>query len=209
MPSTTREYLERLAAARGDAIVVTTMTASKIWPTISSCELDFDYLPSAMSHAADIALGIALAAPSRRVICVNGDGSLVMNLGGLISAALSTSRRAGGVSPPVTRQVSSPIAQNLTMLVMQNGTYEVVGGGQVPGADRTDLCAVAAACGWPIVRQFADAAQFAAGLPELLTAPGPIFATLAVADPPGMPLVLPVRHPREALRALRLVLSTP
>jgi sulfopyruvate decarboxylase subunit beta len=187
MPSTTREYLERLAAARGEAIVVTTMTASKIWPTISSCDLDFDYLPSAMSHAADIALGIALAAPTRRVVCVNGDGSLVMNLGGLITAARSA---------------------NFTMFVMQNGTYEVVGGGQVPGADHTDLCAVAAACGWPIVRRFADAAQFAAGLPEMLSAAGPVFATFAVADPPGMPLVLPARHPRDALRALRRVLST-
>jgi thiamine pyrophosphate-dependent acetolactate synthase large subunit-like protein len=188
MPSTTREYLQVLAAGRGTAVVVTTMTASKIWPAISATDLDFDYLPSAMSHAADIALGIALAAPGRRVVCVNGDGSLSMNLGGLITAADCQ-------------------ATNLTMLVMENGTYEVVGGGRAPGAGRCDYGQIARGCGWPTTRRFDDAAGFAAGLPELLAVAGPVLATLAVVDPPGMPLVLPARHPRQALRRLRGVLT--
>jgi thiamine pyrophosphate-dependent acetolactate synthase large subunit-like protein len=189
MPSTTREYLEVLSAGRDSAVVVTTMTASKIWPSISADALDFDYLPSAMSHAADIALGIALAAPDRRVVCVNGDGSLSMNLGGLITAADCQ-------------------AMNLTMLVMENGTYEVVGGGRAPGAGRCDYGQIAAGCGWTATRRFDDAHQFAAGLPELFTISGPVLATLAVADPPDMPLVLPAQHPRDALRRLRGVLGT-
>ncbi len=125
MSSTTREYLECLVPLRGDAILVTTMTAAKIWPQIADGVLDFNYLPSAMSHAADIALGLTLAAPRRKVICVNGDGSLVMNLGGLITAA-------------------DTAATNLLMLVMDNGVYEVVGGGRIPGAGRTDYAALAA-----------------------------------------------------------------
>lgn len=189
MPSTTREYLERLKELQGDAILVTTMTPAKIWPQIADGVLDFNYLPSAMSHAADIALGLALAVSSRRVVCVNGDGSLAMNLGGLI-----TSAEAGAV--------------NLIMLVMDNGTYEVVGGGRVPGAGLTDYAAVAAGCGWPTTRRFECAADFAAGWSGLVARPGPCFAALATQDPSGMRLQLPARHPRQALRDLRAVFKS-
>ena len=87
MPSTTREYLDVLATHRGDALVVTTMTAAKVWSLVSPVAHDVNYLPSAMSHASDMALGLALARPSQRVVCVNGDGSLLMNLGSLVTAA--------------------------------------------------------------------------------------------------------------------------
>ena len=138
-----------------------------------------------MGHAGDIALGLALARPERKVVCVNGDGSLAMNLGSLITAADAK-------------------AANLVMLVMENGAYEIVGGGRVPGAGLVDYSAAARACGWPTVRRFEHAAAFAQGLPELLAAPGPALATLAVADPPSMPITLPARHPRDASRTAAL-----
>jgi len=183
MPSATLEYLTILAAARGNALVVTTMTAAKLWPRVSDSPFDVGYLPSAMSHAGDIALGLALAQIERRVACVNGDGSLLMNLGSLVTAAAAEAR-------------------NLLMLVLVNGTYEVVGGGRVPGAGRTDYAALATASGWPVAVAFPDADAFAAGLPALLRAEGPAFAALEVVDPPSLPLTLP-RHPGDALRAMR------
>lgn len=183
MPSTTLEYLGVLAAARGEAIVVATMTAAKLWPHVSDSPWDVGYLPSAMSHAGDIALGLALARPERRVVCANGDGSLLMNLGGLVTAA-----DAG--------------AGNLLMLVLRNDRYEVVGGGRVPGAGRTDYAALARAAGWPVAVACRDAEEFAAALPGLLRGEGPALAELAVADPPELPLTLP-RHPGEVLRAMR------
>ncbi|MGE0605855.1 MAG: thiamine pyrophosphate-dependent enzyme [Pirellulales bacterium] len=188
MPSSTHEYLTRLAALRGDAILVTTMTAAKIWPQIEDGVLDFNYLPSAMSHAADIALGMALAVPRRLVICVNGDGSLVMNLGGLVTAA-----DAG--------------AANLRMLVMDNGVYEVVGGGRIPGAGRTDYAALAAACGWPTAMRFSNAQELADGWATFAGGPGPALAVLTTVDPPGTKIQLPARHPRQALRDLRAFLT--
>lgn len=183
MPATTLEYLRILAAGRGEAIVVTTMTAAKLWPHVSDSPLDVGYLPSAMSHAGDIALGLALARPERRVVCTNGDGSLLMNLGSLVTAAEAEAR-------------------NLLMLVLRNDTYEVVGGGRVPGASRTDYAALARGAGWPVAVKCGEADEFAAALSSLLVAEGPALAELAVVDPPDLPLKLP-RHPGEVLRAMR------
>ena len=182
--ATTREYLEVLRAARGEAIVVTTMTASKVWPLLGDGPLDVNYLPSAMGHAADIALGVALAAPRRRVVCVNGDGSLAMNLGGLITAAEQQ-------------------AANFTQILLVNHRYAIVGGPPIPGAGRVDWAGMARAAGWPVARSYAEVAPFADDVSELLTAPGPVFAALEVIDPPDLPQRLPPRHPGQSLRDLQ------
>jgi phosphonopyruvate decarboxylase len=185
---TTREYLEVLKAARGTAIVVTTMTASKVWPLLNDGPLDVNYLPSAMGHAADIALGIALGAPSRRVVCVNGDGSLAMNLGGLITAAEQR-------------------VENLTQILLVNHRYAIVGGPPIPGAGRVDWSGMARAAGWRLVRSYQEVAPFAADISELLTAQGPIFAALEVVDPPELAQRLPPRHPGQALHDLHAELT--
>ena len=87
--ATNVDYFEVIARHRTDEIVVTTMSSYRDWPPLSTRpELDFNYLPSAMSHAPDIGLGLALSRPERRVIVLNGDGSLVMNLGCLVTAGI-------------------------------------------------------------------------------------------------------------------------
>ena len=64
-----------------DEVVVTTMSVTRPWGRLSSHDLDFASADSAMGHAADLALGIALARPDRTVVCLNGDGSMLMSLG--------------------------------------------------------------------------------------------------------------------------------
>jgi len=49
-------------------------------------------LAGAMGAAVTMGLGLALAQPKRRVLCVTGDGELLMNLGGLATAALMNRR---------------------------------------------------------------------------------------------------------------------
>src|SRR3984885_11547712 len=83
----THEALAVLAAHRGDKIVVTTMSAVGVWPTLSDTPLDFAYLPSSMGMAPALGLGLALAQPGRGVIVVNGDGSMLMSLGSLVTLA--------------------------------------------------------------------------------------------------------------------------
>ncbi len=181
---TTHAYLSVLAAARGSASVVSTMTAARVWATLSDGPWDVPYLPSAMGHAADIALGLALAVPERRVVCVNGDGSLAMNLGGLVTAA--------GLSPP-----------NLTQVVILNHRYQIVGGPPIPGGSAVRWAEIARAAGWRQAAHCRDAAEFAAGLAEWLERAGPSFVTVEVVDAPEMPQRLPRRHPAVALAELR------
>src|ERR1700680_3210117 len=82
-----REALEVLAVHRGERIVITTMSSVGLWPQLSNSPLDFSYIPSAMGHGPDLGLGLALAQPERGVLVVSGDGSLLMNLGSLVTIA--------------------------------------------------------------------------------------------------------------------------
>lgn len=63
---TRAELLRPLARLRTDEVVVTTMGVTRPWGRLSRHDLDFASADSAMGHAADLALGIALAAPSGR-----------------------------------------------------------------------------------------------------------------------------------------------
>ncbi len=87
-PLLTKDQLLRpLAALRTNEVVVTCMSVTRPWGRLSDHDLDFASADSAMGHTADLALGIALAQPSRKVICLNGDGSMLMNLGTLVTIA--------------------------------------------------------------------------------------------------------------------------
>jgi sulfopyruvate decarboxylase subunit beta len=79
--------LEKLAARRKDELIITCMGTAKPWEKLSNTDLDFASVDSAMSHAADFALGIAIAQPALRVITLNGDGSMVMCLGTFVTLA--------------------------------------------------------------------------------------------------------------------------
>lgn len=184
MPSTTREYLDVLATHRGDALVVTTMTAARVWSLVSPVAHDVNYLPSAMSHASDMALGLALARPSQRVVCVNGDGSLLMNLGSLVTAAHCR-------------------ASNLVQIVIVNDAYLITGGSPIPGRATVDWPGLARAAGWPVAVHCDEAAVFAELAPSFLSADGPVLISVAVVDPPDLAMRLPPVHPGESLRILR------
>ena len=72
---------------RGDAVVVSTMTPNRYWSTVSeSPELDIPVF-GAMGKASSVALGIAVARPDRRVMVLDGDGAVLMNLGTLVTIA--------------------------------------------------------------------------------------------------------------------------
>lgn len=158
---TKAQLLEPLARRRTDEVVVTTMSVVRPWGRLSDHDLDFASADSAMGHTADLALGIALAQPNRRVLCMNGDGSMLMSLG-----TLATIVDAG--------------ATNLVLIVIQNGTYEITGNQPVPGAGTVDFAAMARAAGFPRSLHFEDADAYEAALDEILHAPGPIFVSVRV-----------------------------
>src|SRR5258707_8483182 len=87
MPMTQHEALAVVAAHRGRRVVMPTMGAIGIWPSLSDVPLDFAYMPSSMGQGPALGLGLALARPETGVVVLCGDGSLLMNLGCLVTIA--------------------------------------------------------------------------------------------------------------------------
>jgi sulfopyruvate decarboxylase subunit beta len=175
------ELLAPLARLRGDQVVVTTMGLVRPWARHSESPLDFASADSAMGHAADFALGLALARPARGVICLNGDGSMLMTLGTLVTAVASGAR-------------------NLRLFVAENGRYEITGNQAIPGAGRVDFAGMARAAGFPRAERFHEAGAYASALPALLRAEGPVCVVAEVEPADETPLG---RGPTEAAAYLR------
>lgn len=161
---TKQELLEPLARARTNEVVITSMGVVRPWGRLSDSDLDFASADSAMGHTADLALGVAMAQPSRRVVCLNGDGSMLMSLGTLATIVES------GVD-------------NLILFVIVNGTYEVTGNQPVPGARTLDFAAMARAVGFANVHHFEEASAYASALEAILheNVKGPTFVSVSVA----------------------------
>lgn len=155
------ELLEPLFRLRGNAAVVTCMGVTRPWGKYSSSDLDFASADSAMGHTADLALGIALAQPKRKVICLNGDGSMLMSLGTLTLAVQSK-------------------AKNYILFVVQNDIYEITGKQPVPGAGKTDFIALARGTGFEKCYSFDDPVKFREKLPDVLSEEGPVFILVNV-----------------------------
>lgn len=161
--------LAAVHAARGPRdVVVTTMTPARDWMLLAPHPLDLVLVPSAMGSAPSMGLGLALAQPTRRVIVLNGDGSMLMNLGALVTIAESG-------------------ATNLLVVVFQNGTYEVTGSQRVPGGTNVDFGAIARGSGLTSVYDYTSESAWMAELPRVIAAPGPTFVTLHVEPVYGVP----------------------
>lgn len=154
--------LEKLAARRKDEVIITCMGTAKPWEKLSDTDLDFASVDSAMSHAADFALGIAIAKPERRVITLNGDGGMLMCLGTFVTLAQRP-------------------CENYTMIIIENGTYEVTGNQKVPGAQLMNFEAMARGAGLEKVYSIESEAAFEDLLPKLFEEPGPMVCILKVA----------------------------
>jgi thiamine pyrophosphate-dependent acetolactate synthase large subunit-like protein len=165
--------LDVLRKARGDEeVVVTSMGAAREWLKGGSHPLDFAYVPSSMGQGTALALGIALAQPARRVIVCNGDGSMLMNLGSLVTITAQ--------APP-----------NLVVIVFDNGVYEVTGGQPTPGSASVraarrdvDFCGVARGCGFESVFEIREFEAWRRDVRSVLGARGPVFVSLKVAAEP-------------------------
>jgi thiamine pyrophosphate-dependent acetolactate synthase large subunit-like protein len=183
---TQREALEVLAAHRGDHIVITTMGSVAVWPALSDSPLDFAYIPSSMGQGISLGLGLALA-QNRRVVAVMGDGSLLMNLGSLVTVA------------------NHPAP--LTIILIDNGLYEVTGGQDVAGAGRTDFAGLARAAGIQRTDTFEAAAAWRTAAADTLSSDGPAFVWLKVRGERGHSTPSPLRPMAEQVGRLRNALS--
>ncbi len=149
---------------RHDGIILTTMSANNVHhglPQVSKHEsLDFP-MGGAMSKASSLGLGLALAQPDRKVMIVDGDGSLLMNLGSLVT-------------------VSNKAPENLYHFVFENGVYAITGGQPVPGSGTVSFAGMAKEAGYAAVYEFDDTEEFATGLDGILEQKGPVLICLKI-----------------------------
>ena len=112
------------------------------------------YMLGSMGMAVPIGLGVALAQPERTVIVLEGEGSVLMNLGALATV--------GREAPP-----------NLTIIVWDNAQWQLTGGQTTATGITTDLSVVAKGCGIANSSAPADESEFEQSVRYALDAPGP------------------------------------
>ena len=124
------------------------------------------YMLGSMGLACPIALGVALAQPERGVIALEGDGSLLMSLGCLATIAT--------VKP-----------RNLTVIVWDNGIYQITGKQPTATSHATDIVAVAIGAGIANSSWIRDEAHFEELIGRGFGAGGPVLLAARIDDRPG------------------------
>lgn len=135
-----------------------------------------------MGHASSIAMGLARAQPSRKVICLDGDGAVLMHMGSLAIIGQS------GV-------------KNILHIVINNGAHDSVGGQPTVGFG-IDLGGIARSCGYRFARSVKDAGALDKAISELLHSEGPSFLEVRVNKGARKDLGRPILTPKQSRDAL-------
>jgi thiamine pyrophosphate-dependent acetolactate synthase large subunit-like protein len=126
------------------------------------------YMLGSMGLAVPIAFGVALAQPDRNVLALEGDGSLLMQLG-----CLST--------------IAAQAPKNLTVIVWDNGVYQITGSQQTPAARAgADLVGIAHASGIKQSDWASDEMEFEALVDQALMTDGPHLIGVRIEDVPAV-----------------------
>jgi thiamine pyrophosphate-dependent acetolactate synthase large subunit-like protein len=125
------------------------------------------YMLGSMGLAIPIALGVAIAQPQRHIVALEGDGSLLMQLGCLTTIA--------ALGP-----------KNLTMVIMDNGLYQITGSQPTPAAGLADFVAIARGAGIAKSAWAADEEDFDRLIDTALAEGGPTFVAARIDDKPGV-----------------------
>ncbi len=181
------EALRLLSQHYPDGIVVPVYQSAFDWMGIRPHPLNY-LCTGAMGQGSSHALGLALACPMEPVVVLDGDGSLLMNLGSLVTI--------GHQSPT-----------NFWHFVCENGIYEVNGEFPVPGHEKVDFAALALAAGYREAYTFSDLNEFADRVPEILATPGPILVALKVEAGESFPRDYPAIHSAQARISFKSALA--
>ncbi|MCA9109022.1 MAG: hypothetical protein KDA52_03665 [Planctomycetaceae bacterium] len=161
--------LRVLHEVRADEVIITSMGNGREWQQFAQHPLDFVHVPSSMGQTQSWGLGLALAQPSRRIVACCGDGSLLMNLGSLVT-------------------IANAAPSNFTLLVFDNGVYEVTGGQPTPASTARRLvgqgvnfASIANECGFRHTERITNLDEWKNRVDTLLNLLGPVCAVLEVA----------------------------
>ena len=138
---------------RENGIVMPIFMAMRSWVQVTDTPRR-DFSMGAMGKGSSVALGLALARPDLRVILFDGDGSLEMNLGSLVT-------------------VANKAPKNFYHFVIQNDMYAMTGGQPIPGAGIVSFRDMALAAGYPVAYDFDDLETFENTIGEVFQQDGP------------------------------------
>lgn len=151
-----------------------------------SHESDFLTVGS-MGHTSSIALSISHAKPDRHVVCLDGDGSLIMHMGALTTVGCSSPR-------------------NFKHVLLNNGAHESVGGQPTAGFN-VNFCSIASACGYKYAESASNLKDLKNLLDDFLGNDGPSFleVKLGLSSRPelGRPKTTPLENKNEFIRFIR------
>ncbi|MGN6716979.1 MAG: thiamine pyrophosphate-dependent enzyme [Candidatus Binatia bacterium] len=154
------EMLKTFARQRKDEIVVAVYTAAQELTHIQPNDLNYTFI-GAMGQGSSHALGLALGRPDKKVVVFDGDGSLLMNLGSLVT-------------------IANQAPKNYVHCVCENGCYETNGSVPIPRAGQMRFADLAKNAGYKKTYEIADLGDWERRLPEILKDEGPVFVTLKV-----------------------------
>jgi sulfopyruvate decarboxylase subunit beta len=152
--------LTALAKHHRDEVVVACYQGAFAWTRIHPHPLNCISV-GAMGLASTLGLGIAIGRPDKRVIVLDGDGSLIMSLSSLVT-------------------VAEAAPTNLIHIVCENGRYESNGGHPIPGNGRLSFVEMARGAGYRSCAEFDEIADFEAKIGSILAMEGPVFVTVKV-----------------------------
>src|SRR3954454_1773932 len=165
--------MERLQATRiavelaGDAPIIGGVGNSTF--DLVACDRPRNfYMWNSMGMASSIALGLALARPDMRVVVLDGDGSILMNLG-----SLATERSAG--------------VENLVHVIWDNGGWEITGGQPAGSPFGVDLEMVARGCGFLKTATVHEESAFRKAFSDAMADVGNAWAIVARVAPGDSP----------------------
>jgi sulfopyruvate decarboxylase subunit beta len=148
-----------LARHISDQIVIATYSSAAEWNELNPRVLNY-FSMGAMGLASSHGLGLALGRPDKRIVVLDGDGSLLMNLGSLVTIAAAAPK-------------------NFVHFVSKNSCYEANGSHPIPNP-KVDFSGLARAAGYAHCFDFSDLGAFEQQIAHVLGLQGPVFATLVV-----------------------------
>ena len=181
------EAVKVINSHRNQSVVVSTSKALREWNQISNRrDLDVDIL-DCMDKVADVALGISIARPDKKILILDSDSALRTNLSAMITTA--------HIAP-----------RNLIHFLFEDCDYSSTDGLPIQGLDSLDLVSFAREAGYAQAHSFDDLEDFALSLEDMLEEQGPVFIALKVSHTyPSF--CNPDRNMAESLSIVRDMLS--
>jgi phosphonopyruvate decarboxylase len=162
-------------------ISTTGMTSRELYERRENSDESHDkdlYVVGSMGHASSIAMGVAIGSRKSKIICIDGDGSLLMHMGSL----------------PIIGQSN---LQNFFHMIVNNGTHDSVGGQPTVGM-KINLTQIALASGYKRAETAHNETDLIKKIVELKEENGPIFLEVKVQpgarDNLGRPRLKPVEN---------------